>query len=239
MANSCYLPIPIKPTKQALSCTCLIVLIVYILGWRRVHFLRWVRVSRLGWVGSHLIGRWLSLLDSPSSQVGILLGTLLLGTCCDNSSGGRNRSCGSCTSGLSTSRHYTIATANDNADDGGEDYKESWKRWSYSSPNSNGWRGYKVEFQDYWRLCAEAVTEAAILWFYEIMGHWMSIVYSWVFVWKLKAVKLGSIWMLAKLEIGNWKWECERVAKLALECTESTLKVNRAVYSWKYHYDTL
>ena len=92
------------------------------LGWRRVHFLRWVRVSSLVWVGRHLIGRWWSLLDiSPSSWVGILLGTLLLGAC-DNSGGGSNRLCGSCNSGLSTPGYYT--TANDNAGDDGDYHKE-------------------------------------------------------------------------------------------------------------------
>ena len=138
----------------------LILLMVCILEWRRVHFLRWVRVSslrrgrvhflrwvwvsRLGWVCRHLIGRWLSLLDiSFSKWVGILLGTLLLGACCDNSGGGRNRLCGSCNSGLSTSRRYT--TPNDNADDNGDDHKDHQRcKWcSDSSPNSISWRGYK------------------------------------------------------------------------------------------------
>ena len=67
----------------------------------RVTLLR-VSTLRLGRVGRHLIGRGRSLLEiSPSSWVGTLLGTLLLGACCDNTSGRSSRwySCNSCTPG--------------------------------------------------------------------------------------------------------------------------------------------
>ena len=67
----------------------------------RVTLLR-VALLRLGRVGRHLIGRGRSLLEiSPSSWVGTLLSTLLLGACCDNTSGRSSRlySCNSCVPG--------------------------------------------------------------------------------------------------------------------------------------------
>ena len=67
----------------------------------RVTLLR-VALLRLGRVGRHLIGRGRGLLEiSPSSWVGTLLGTLLLGACCDNTSGRSSRlySCNSCVPG--------------------------------------------------------------------------------------------------------------------------------------------